>query len=79
MVPGIAAGSFLQLGAFASRTNAEAARSRIAALLDGLPIELVDERGLFKLLAGPFGTRDAAQLAERIGQATGSRPFVVSR
>lgn len=72
--------AYLQLGAFASRLNAEAARHRAGGLLDaGTPIDIIEDRGMFKLLAGPLPRRDAARLAERIQHATGSRPFAVSR
>lgn len=72
--------AYLQLGAFASRVNAEAARHRAGSLLDvGTPVDIVEDRGMFKLLAGPLPRREVARLAERIQHATGSRPFAVSR
>lgn len=73
--------SWLQLGAFSSRDNAEAARSRLARTLDWLaaPIELVEDRGLVKLQAGPFTPAAAREAADRIHEATAFRPFALTR
>lgn len=73
--------SWLQLGAFSSRDNAEAARARLARTLDWLvaPIELVEERGLFKLQAGPLAPGAAREAADRIHEATAFRPFAITR
>ena len=73
--------SWLQLGAFSSRDNADAARARLARTLDWLaaPIELIEERGLFKLQAGPLAPAAAREAADRIHEATAFRPFAITR
>jgi rare lipoprotein A len=74
-------GTWLQLAAFSSRDNAEAARARLARALEWLaaPIELVEDRGMFKVRAGPLAPAAARDAIDRIGQATRTRPFAVSR
>lgn len=69
---------YLQIGAFALRDNALAARSRAAAVL-GVPAERIQlrsgEGSLFKVLAGPFTQRaDALAAADKLRQSTDLRP-----
>ena len=69
---------YLQIGAFAQRENALAARSRAAAVL-GLPLDRVQLRSgegtLVKVLAGPYAQRaDALAAAEKLRQSTDLRP-----
>jgi rare lipoprotein A len=74
--------TYLQLGAFNSREYAEAMRTKVQTQLEWLsqPIETVNEGNLFKLQAGPLGSReDANAIAERIRAATGSKPYAVVR
>ena len=73
---------YLQLGAFGSRENAEAARSRLSRQLDGLtqPIDVLQEGALFKVRTGPFVQREEAlAAAERIRLATDYRAFPMTR
>lgn len=74
--------TYLQLGAFSSRENADAMRVKVQQQLDWFsqPIETVNEGNLFKLRAGPLGGRDDANaIAERIRSATGSKPYAIVR
>ncbi len=69
---------YLQIGAFAQRENALAARSRTAAVL-GLPLERIQlrsgEGALVKVLAGPYAQRaDALAAAEKLRLSTDLRP-----
>lgn len=73
---------YLQLAAFASRESAEASRERLAREVDGLADRLLvrQEGAMYKVHAGPFAGRDEAlAYAQRIREATGERPFPVSR
>jgi rare lipoprotein A len=75
-------GLFVQLGAFASRDNAEAARQRLAGLLDWLAarIEVRQEGSRYKVQAGPFAQRAEAQATvERIRLATDMQVFATGR
>jgi len=81
-VPPLERGFWLQLGAFGSADNAGAARERLAARLTGLgaPIDVVADGGLYKLQAGPWPTREAAQAAaERVRAETELQPFPTQR
>ena len=74
---------YLQIGAFARRENALAARSRAATVL-GMPLERIqlhsDEGALFKVLAGPFSQRaDALAAADKLRQLTELRPVPARR
>jgi rare lipoprotein A len=81
--PGAAAGTiYLQLGAFGSRDNAEAARGRMDRQFDWLSgrTDVRAEGSRFLVRAGPYATRELARTdAERIAQATGVRPFAITR
>jgi rare lipoprotein A len=73
---------YLQLAAFSTRDNAEAARARLARQLDWMSEQLVvrAEGGMFKVQAGPYRQRaDALAAAERVRQATDYKPFPVAR
>lgn len=77
-----AAGYWLQLGAFRQRQGAHALREQMARELAWLEpwLTIVDERALYRLQAGPFGTRGEAQsAAERIRGATAMQPVVLQR
>lgn len=62
-----ASGVYLQLGAFASRENAEAFRSQLAGRLDWLAeqMQLVSVGELWRVHAGPYASSDAARAAAR--------------
>jgi rare lipoprotein A len=73
---------YLQLAAFASRESAEASRERLAREVGWLAdrLEVRQEGPMYKVHAGPFGAREEAlSEAQRIREATGQRPFAVTR
>jgi len=75
-----ASGVYLQLGAFGSRENAESFLARLKAQADWLALDIVPRDGLFRIHAGPYGNQaEARQAADRISQALGVRPFVLTR
>jgi rare lipoprotein A len=76
------AGHYLQFGAFGSRPNAEdflaRMKSQIGGLAENLHIHVRD--GLFRVHAGPYSSQpEARQAAERIGQALGVKPLILTR
>jgi rare lipoprotein A len=69
---------FLQVGAFASRDNAESLRAKLASLED--PSELVLSGELWRLQLGPYGTQEEARsAAERLERTFDLKPLVVIR
>ncbi|TXL64172.1 septal ring lytic transglycosylase RlpA family protein [Zeimonas arvi] len=81
-VPQLDRGYWLQLGAFGSADNAGAALQRLSRQVSGLgaPIDVVADGGLYKLQAGPWPTREAAQAAaERVRASTDLQPFATRR
>ncbi|HEX7054777.1 MAG TPA: septal ring lytic transglycosylase RlpA family protein [Burkholderiales bacterium] len=75
---GAEAAIFLQVGAFASRDNAERLRARLASLQDPSELLLVGE--LWRLQLGPYRSREEARsAAERLERAFALKPFVVVR
>jgi rare lipoprotein A len=81
-IPVLQGAYWLQLGAFGSAENARAARERLASQVAemGAPIDVVPDGGLFKLQAGPWPTREAAQAAaERVRASTELQPFSTRR
>mgnify|MGYP001423442026 CR=1 FL=1 len=78
----VAGGVFLQLGAFRSSENAEnflaRMKTQLVALSGNLHIFTRDD--LYRVHAGPYASQhEARQAAERINQALGVRPVVVTR
>lgn len=72
------AGIFLQVGAFASRDNAESLRAKLASLED--PSELVSSGELWRLQLGPYRTQEEARsAAERLERTFDLKPLVVVR
>ncbi|HYF60727.1 MAG TPA: septal ring lytic transglycosylase RlpA family protein [Burkholderiaceae bacterium] len=74
--------TWLQLGAFASRENAEAARVRAARELPWLamPIEVVAAADGWRVQVGPWTQReDARAAADRIASGSSFRPVAVVR
>jgi rare lipoprotein A len=72
-------GHILQLGAFSSRENAQAALNRLARQLEGLGIALSlrVQDGLTRVVAGPWAKREEAAAAnERIRATTEIRPVL---
>ena len=81
-LPSVAAaparGIFLQVGAFASRDNAEKLRARVAS--SAQPGELVQLDSLWRVQLGPYGSQDEARsAAERLEPTLGLKPLVVVR
>lgn len=77
-----ASGIYLQLGAFGSRENAENYLARLKARIDWLAqaLHVFPRDGLFRVHAGPYGNQtEARQIADRISQALGVKPFVLTR
>ena len=77
-----AGGWWVQLGAFRQRQGAHELRHQLAVELAWLEpwLAIFDERALYRLQAGPFATRSAAQdTAERIRDAASLQPLVVRR
>ncbi len=75
-----ASGVYLQLGAFGSRENAESYLARLKAQVDWLALHILSRDGLFRIHAGPYANQaEARQIADRISQALGVRPFVLTR
>lgn len=71
---------WVQLGAFASQTAAEAFRSKVAEALNGVAGAPVIEPGggVWRVRVGPFASRgEAQQAAERIASNADLRPVVV--
>ena len=79
---GVSIGTYLQLGAFSSRDNAESFRARIYRELAWLnePIAISDRDGLFRLHLGPYRDREqAAGMAARLKQEIDLKPVYVTR
>jgi len=75
-------GFYLQLAAFGSKDNAEnflaRMRTQVADPTDNLHVYARD--GLFRVHAGPYANdAEARQAADRISQALGVKPFVLTR
>ena len=77
-----AGGIYLQLGAFGSRENAENFLARMKIQVEWLAstLHVFSRDGLFRVHAGPYAREmEARQAADRISQALGVRPFVLTR
>ena len=77
-----ARGIYLQLGAFGSRENAENFLTRMKLQVEWLAsmLHVFSRDGLFRVHAGPYAREaEARQAAERVNQALGVRPFVLTR
>lgn len=75
-------GVSLQLGAFGSRENAEAYLAKLKLQMEWLAerLHIVTRDGLYRVHAGPYPSQaEARQIAERIGQAFGIKPMVLTR
>jgi rare lipoprotein A len=80
--PGPVSGFWVQLGAFKLRDGAEQFQRQVASELDWLLplLAVVSEPQLFRLQAGPYGSRGEAQdVASRIREALKLVPVVVER
>lgn len=75
-------GFYLQFGAYTKEGNANAARGRLLPQLAGTVagLDALPSKGLYRLVAGPYASRDAAQAAARtVRQKTALTPFVIER
>ena len=75
-------GVYLQLGAFASRDNAESLKAKGERELNWLtqPIDVLAKDGIFRLQVGPYRDRtQAGAIAERIRQSLELSPSFVLR
>ncbi len=73
---------FLQLGAYASQKAASEQMAQYGPTLENLyrPVQIVSERGLHKIQAGPFrSSADAAAAVKYLRQDTPFKPFYVYR
>ena len=77
-----AGGYYLQLGAFGSKENAEIFLARMKAQMGGMGdnLHVYTRDGLFRVHAGPYANQvEARANAERISQAIGLKPMVLTR
>ena len=77
-----AGGLYLQLGAFGSRENADNYLARLRSQVDWLAqtLHVLPRDGLFRVHAGPYASQsEAQQAADRISQALGIRPLLLTR
>lgn len=75
-------GVYLQFAAFGSKDNAEAYAARLRGEVESLapPLQIVARDNLFRVLAGPYASQvEARQAAERMAQALGVKPFVITK
>jgi rare lipoprotein A len=75
-------GFYIQFGAYAIRANAEAILDRLKGrLLNRLPdFNIVEQGSLYRLISGPFSSRNEASAAiARSGDLGVSKPLVVER
>ncbi|MEO6921617.1 MAG: septal ring lytic transglycosylase RlpA family protein [Collimonas sp.] len=78
----LAAGFYLQFGAYSQQANADGARARLMQELSGVVNSLnsVAVNGLYRLYAGPYASRsDANSILQQIRQRTSVNPIVVQR
>lgn len=77
-----ASGVFLQFGAFGSKDNAESYLARLQAQFEWLAqaLHIFARDGLFRVHAGPYPSQsEARRIAQRISEALGVRPMVLTR
>ena len=75
-------GLFLQLGAFGSQDNADNYLVRLRTQVDWLApaLHVYPKDGLFRVHAGPYASQaDARAAADRISQALGIKPMLLTR
>ena len=75
-------GYFLQLGAFASRENADNFLAHLRAQTSAVArtLQVFASDGLFRVQAGPYGSQaDARAAADRLAASLGIRAMVISR
>lgn len=75
-------GLFLQLGAFGSQDNADNYLARLRSQIDWLApaLHVYPQDGLYRVHAGPYANQtEARTMADRISQALGIKPMVLTR
>jgi rare lipoprotein A len=80
--PGLASGFYLQFGAYSQEANAQTARAALMkSLWDLVPsLEAVQVNGLYRLFAGPYISRAAAQEATQLVlQRTNTTAFIIEK
>ena len=80
--PAVTGGSFVQFGAFGVQANAESYLARLQAQVDWLAgtLRIQHSDGIYRVQAGPYASETAArEVAERAGQALGTKPVVITR
>jgi len=78
----LTAGYYLQFGAYSQEANALVARDKLLPSLSGIvdSMQAVQVNGLYRLYAGPYPTRPAAQnAATLVRQRSAGTPFIVER
>jgi rare lipoprotein A len=78
--PALSGGFYLQFGAYSQESNAQLARTGLLQSLSGLvsSIDAVPVNGLYRLYAGPYASRSAAQdAAQLVREHAHVTPFVV--
>lgn len=73
-------GYYLQFGAYSKEVNAQVARTNLLQSLSGVvaSLDAVPVNGIYRLYAGPYATRSAAQEAAQLVRGRSSMtPFVV--
>ncbi|WP_199725054.1 septal ring lytic transglycosylase RlpA family protein [Herbaspirillum huttiense] len=78
----LTAGYYLQFGAYSQEANALVARDKLLPSLSGIvdSMQAVQVNGLYRLYAGPYPTRPAAQNAAMlVRQRSAGTPFIVER
>lgn len=78
----LTAGYYLQFGAYSMENNALQARDKLLPSLSGIidSLQAIKVNGLFRLYAGPYGTRTEAQnAASLVRQRSVGTPFIVER
>jgi rare lipoprotein A len=78
----LAAGFYLQFGAYSQQANADSARSRLMLELSGLVTSLnsIAVNGMYRLYAGPYTSRaDADSVLQQIRQRSRATPIIVQR
>jgi rare lipoprotein A len=76
----LSGGFYLQFGAYSQESNAQLARTGLLQSLSGLvsSIDAVPVNGLYRLYAGPYASRSAAQdAAQLVREHANVTPFVV--
>ncbi|RXZ36431.1 septal ring lytic transglycosylase RlpA family protein [Oxalobacteraceae bacterium CAVE-383] len=73
---------YLQFGAYSQERNAQIARTNLLASLSGMvtSMQALPVNGLYRLYAGPYASRTAAQdAAQLIRERSSEKPFVVAK